>query len=103
MVRNLPRTCEVCLKTMRGDNLKKHMKKHDKVTVNNHVITKAQCEICMKHMRKDNLSKHLKIHENNSERKEKKFLDNITFDMQEYNRKIELGRKINEIMDKILS
>ena len=54
----------------------------------------------MKHMRKDHLSRHMKVHEKKSERKEKKFLDNITFEMQEYNRKIELGRKIKEIMDK---
>merc|ERR1712101_69298 len=51
-------------------------------------------------MRKDHLSRHMKVHEKKSERKEKKFLDNITFEMQEYNRKIELGRKIKEIMDK---
>merc|ERR1712101_9716 len=42
----------------------------------------------------------MKVHEKKSERKEKKCLDNITFEMQEYNRKIELGRKIKEIMDK---
>ena len=100
MVRNLPKTCEVCMKRMRGDVLKRHMKKHDKVVVNDQVITTAKCEICMKHMRKDNLSRHMKVHEKKSERKEKKFLDKITFEMQEYNRKIELGRKIKEIMDK---
>ena len=100
MPRNLLKTCEVCMKTMRGDVLKRHMKKHDKVIVNDQVITTAKCEICMKHMRKDNLSRHMKVHEKKSERKEKKFLDNITFEMQEYNRKIELGRKIKEIMDK---
>ena len=72
MPRNLPKTCEVCLKTMRGDNLKKHMKKHDKVILNDQVITKAQCEICMKYMRKDHLNRHIKVHEKKSERKEKK-------------------------------
>ena len=28
MVGNLPRTCNICLKTMRGDHLKRHMLKH---------------------------------------------------------------------------
>ena len=30
MGRNLEKTCDVCCKTMRGDNLKRHMKRHDK-------------------------------------------------------------------------
>ena len=30
MGRNLEKTCDVCCKTMRGDNLKRHMKHHDK-------------------------------------------------------------------------
>ena len=30
MGRNLEKTCDVCPKTMRGDNLKRHMKCHDK-------------------------------------------------------------------------
>merc|ERR1711867_293264 len=51
-------------------------------------------------MRKDNLCRHRKVHEKKSERKEKKFLDNITFEMQENNRKIELRRKIKELWKK---
>ena len=30
MVGNLPKTCNICFKTMRGDTLKKHMLKHEK-------------------------------------------------------------------------
>ena len=30
MVGNLPKTCDICFKTMRGDNLKRHMLKHKK-------------------------------------------------------------------------
>merc|ERR1711873_253744 len=30
MVGNLKKTCNVCFKSMRGDNLKKHMKKHER-------------------------------------------------------------------------
>ena len=33
MVGNLPKTCDICFKTMRGDHLKRHMLKHDKNTL----------------------------------------------------------------------
>ena len=29
MARNLPKTCNICFKTMRGDKLKSHMLKHE--------------------------------------------------------------------------
>ena len=35
----------------------------------------------------------MKVYENKSERKERKILDDIIFEMQEYKRKIELGKK----------
>ena len=39
MGRHKIKTCKVCFKEMRGDNLKKHMKKHDVKTEDN-VVTK---------------------------------------------------------------
>ena len=33
MVRNLEKTCEICLKTMRGDHLKRHLERHVKEKV----------------------------------------------------------------------
>ena len=30
MGRNMQKTCPICLKTMRGDNLKRHMRRHEK-------------------------------------------------------------------------
>ena len=30
MGRNLDKICDVCFKTMRADNLKRHMKRHEK-------------------------------------------------------------------------
>ena len=64
MVRNLIKTCEICLKSMRGDNLSRHMKKHDKR--HDEVVDKnsVNCEICMKSMRKNHLKRHMKKHEN---------------------------------------
>ena len=65
MVGNLKKTCYVCYKSMRGDNLKKHMKKHERgisctdEELENEVI---------------NINK-------------------------EFNRKIELGWKLNKIMN----
>ena len=37
MGRNQTKTCKVCFKAMRGDHLKRHMKKHDVKTEDNDV------------------------------------------------------------------
>ena len=52
MVRNLTKTCEVCFKSIRGDNLKKNMKKHERENEDN-IVTKRL------HVRKteDNVAK----------------------------------------------
>ena len=39
MVGNLQKTCRICLKTMRGDNLKRHMKRHEKKPYSIDVVT----------------------------------------------------------------
>ena len=85
--------CEFCDKVFgRKDTLNAHIKK-------NHTIFQCpECDYITR--RKYNISRHMKVHENKSERKEQNILDDIIFEMQEYNRKIELGRKIKEIMDK---
>ena len=36
-----PKTCNVCFKTMRGDNLGRHMKRHERKNENN-VVTNGQ-------------------------------------------------------------
>ena len=45
---------------MRGDVLKRHMKKHDKGYGEVVDENSVKCEICMKSMRKDNLKRHMK-------------------------------------------
>ena len=100
MVRNLSKTCEICLKSMRGDVLKRHMKKHEKEHTVDLNKNSAKCEICMKTMRKDHLKRHMNKHE-------KKIITNsggmlyndMTIEMQDFNRKKEMGRKIKEIME----
>lgn len=100
MVRNLTKTCEICLKSMRGDVLKRHMKKHEKehtVDLNNN---SAKCEICMKTMRKDHLKRHMNKHEKKIIKNSGGMLYNdVTIEMQDFNRKKEMGRKIKEIME----
>ena len=100
MGRNINKTCEICLKSMRGDHLSRHMKKHDKRS--DEVVDKntANCEICMKSMRKDHLKRHMKKHENkNNEDKKGTLHKNVMLIMQDFNRKKDMGRKLKEIMD----
>ena len=56
--RHLQKTCPVCLKTMRSNNLKTHLKTHTKSKV-----LMNSCTICGKSMRRDNLKRHLKTHD----------------------------------------
>ena len=100
MVRNLTKTCEICLKSMRGDVLKRHMKKHEKEPEMKLDKNSAKCEICMKTMRKDHLKRHMKKHENkNNEDKKGTLHKNLMLIMQDFNRKKDMGRKLKEIMD----
>ena len=94
MVRNLTKTCEVCHKSMRRDNLKRHMKKHEKKPVVGVDKNTAKCEICMKIMRKDNLKRHMKKHEKNNVKDK---MEKVQIIMQDFNRKMEMGRRIKEI------
>ena len=55
--RHLQKTCPVCLKTMRSNNLKTHLKTHTKSKV-----LMISCTICGKSMRKNHLKRHLKTH-----------------------------------------
>ena len=76
MVRNLIKTCEICLKSMRGDVLKGHMKQHDEKEEMKVDKNTANCEICMKTMRKDHLKRHMKKHENKNNKDKKRMLLN---------------------------
>ena len=100
MVRNLTKTCEICLKSMRGDHLTRHMKKHEKESIDVVDENTAKCEICMKTMRKDHLKRHMKKHEKKNTRDKKGFLnEKLTLELQDFNRKREMGRKIKEIIE----
>ena len=99
MVRNLTKTCDICLKSMRGDNLKRHMEKHEKEHGMELDKSSARCEVCMKSMRKNHLKRHMKKHEKNNYKDKKGMLYNdVAIEMQEFNRKKEMGRKLKEII-----
>ena len=43
---NLQKTCGICLKTMRGDHLKRHMKRHEKKPYSIYEAITYFCETC---------------------------------------------------------
>ena len=55
---HLQKSCPVCFKYMRSDNLKRHLKTHTKSKV-----LMISCNICRKMMRKNHLKRHLKTHD----------------------------------------
>ena len=94
MVRNLRKTCNVCFKEMRGDKLKKHMKKHERGNEYN-FITKGLHD----GKTEDNVANNEEQISCTSER----FmgLEKILHAKnKEFNRKIELGREVNKIVNK---
>ena len=58
--KNLMKTCPVCCKSMRGDHIKRHLKRHD-VSVKSK-YPKVSCTICRKLMIRNHLARHMKIH-----------------------------------------
>ena len=53
--RNLVKTCPVCCKSMRGDHIKRHLKRHD-VSVKSK-YPKVSCTICRKLMIRNHLAR----------------------------------------------
>ena len=79
MGRHQTKTCNVCFKAMRSNNLERHIKKHERKPKNEeNVATKGQQISCT------------------DEELENEVI-NIN---KEFNRKIELGRKLNKIVNK---
>ena len=81
MVENLQKTCGICLKTMRGDNLKRHMKRHEKKPYSMDVVT----EKIDYHSKVDDLA----------------LKNKIVRSVNEYRRKLELGREIKKIVQEL--
>ena len=111
---------------MRSDTLQRHMKKHEKKSngieeagssrsgvcdkVGKH--KQAECRICLKTMRSDTLKRHMKTHEKkqcsiddvNEKIEYNSTIDDIALENKimrcsnEYQRKLELGRKVKDIL-----
>ena len=130
MGRNRKVECRICLKTMTSDHLERHMKTHEKKSngkddagssgrgvcgkVGKH--KQVECRICLKTMRSDNLVRHMKTHKKkqcsidvvNEKIEYNSTIDDIALENKimrcsnEYKRKLELGRKVKDILLKMM-
>ena len=120
MGRNKQVECRICMMQMRSDHLDRHMEQHEKKTNRIYETVcgmmgkhkQVVCKICLKTMRSDHLKRHMKIHEKktcsidvvtkkieyNSTIDDVALENSITRDYNEYHRKLELGRKVKEIV-----
>jgi hypothetical protein len=129
MGRNRKVECRICLKTMRSDILERHMKQHEKksngieeagssgsgVCENVGKHKQVGCKICLNTMRSDHLIIHMKTHEkkpcsmeavnekteHNSNVDVVALKNKIVRGVNEYQRKLELGREIKEIVHEL--
>ena len=76
MGRHIEKTCDICFKKMRGDNLKRHMEKHK-------ILEKAK-------------NNHVSICFIDKEEVEKEMFN----EQREFKRKLELGEIVNNYMNK---
>ena len=101
MARHLEKTCDVCCKTMRGDHLKRHMKRHEKKPYSIDEAQTHRSGTCAEMKNVDQAETHMS---GTSSAK----CTNINFEKlkmeciaegYEFNRKIELGRNLKIIIN----
>ena len=93
---NLMKTCTICLKTMRGDNLTRHIKRHEKKPLS---IDESQTHSSGEMKNVDDAgtgTSSVKCTNIDLEMLEK----NVESYVDEFNRKIELGRNLKIIINK---
>ena len=95
MVRNLRKTCNVCFKEMRGDKLKKHMKKHERGNEYNFITKglhdgKTEDNVVTMGLHDGKTEDNVANNEEQISCKDEE-LEKRVFDMEEFNRMIELG------------
>merc|ERR1711954_232416 len=93
MGKNLKKTCNVCFKSMRGNNLKRHMKKHERGNEYNFITSglydgKTEDNILTK-------GPQIRYTDEQFIALKKK----VSAQMDEFDRKMELGRNLNKIMN----
>ena len=85
-------SCRICFKSMRSDNLKRHLNGHrekDKYPL-------KQCTVCHKTMIAWNLQRHRKIHQQTTEQ----ILQNAKADQLVYNNMQQTGQILENLLDK---
>ena len=108
MVRNLRKTCNVCFKEMRGDKLKKHMKKHERGNEYNFITKglhdgKTEDNVVTMGLHDGKTEDNIGTNEEQISCNSERFmgLEKILHAKnKEFNRKIELGREVNKIVNK---
>ena len=109
MGKHQTKICNVCFKTMRGDYLERHMMRMDHLMCNNegtarkvvnedNIVNKGLNDVGTDH-NISNMGLDDRKTENNVENNEE-LEKKVSAQMEEFNRKMELGRKLNKIMDK---
>ena len=108
MGRHKAKTCNVCFKSMRGDNLKKHMKKHQGENEDNIVTkglhdVKTDDNIVTKGLHYEKTENNVTTNGENIRYTEEKFIavqKRVSAQMEEFDRKMELGRYVKLVVDK---
>ena len=107
MGRHQTTTCNVCFKSMRSDKLKKHMKKHD-VKTEDDVVNKEldegenQDNIVTKRLDDVGTDDNILTKRPQIRYTEEQYIalkKKVSAQMEEFDRKMELGRNLNKIMN----
>ena len=97
--RHLQKSCYICLKTMRGDNLNRHIASHNS---NKAKCLKTACITCGKIMRKDNIKRHMKIHKPaksaNTVPSEQDTVSLLKYDQKLFNDKCQTGSYVKNAL-----
>ena len=108
MGRHKAKTCNVCFKSMRGDNLKKHMKKHQGENEDN-IVTKGLHDvgtddnIVTKGLHYEKTENNVTTNGENIRYADEKFIavkKRVFAELEEFDRKMELGRYVKLVVDK---
>merc|ERR1712082_260885 len=100
-------TCDVCFKSMRGNNLKKHMKKHERGNDDN-IVTKGMHDgktednIVTKELHNGKTENNVTTNGEHIRYTDEKFIalqKRVTAQMEEFDTKMELGRYVNLVVD----
>merc|ERR1711954_507627 len=94
MVRNLKKTCNVCFKSMRGDVLKRHMKKHD---------VKTEDNVVNRELHDGKTQNNVANNEEQKSCTDEKFIavkKRVFAELKEFDRKMERGRYVKLVVDK---